>query len=322
MALDLTATYPDQIDDGDVAYPQGKAVNITVKGDGTGTPWERQIVNDWLGFFQSLLDEGGISPSGNPDEVGASDYLDALFATFFPLDGSGTMTGLADFDAGIDVEGGATVDTLDATGNVSVDGTLTVTDTTGGSIATDGGLVVDGTATLGTLVVDGQGFFNDTLEITSGGFDVTGDSGLTGNLLVLGSVAVTGGNPFSCNGTSTFSGPVVLDAAGSIRVRAVEGLDSNVTYDVETRDVVYVSNTKLTGAREYTVADGDANGDQIQFYTDSTAHALTIKDSGGGTIITLLHTTGNFFWCQLTWIGSLSAGSGAWAVTAAGRNDS
>jgi len=79
MALDLAVTYAGQVD-ADGAYPQGKARNVVDEGDGTGTPWEEQIVNDWLGFFQSLLDEAGTEPSGDPDEVGTSDYLDSLKA--------------------------------------------------------------------------------------------------------------------------------------------------------------------------------------------------------------------------------------------------
>lgn len=79
MALIPINRYPDQID-ADAAYPQGKARNITVSGDGTGTPWEKDLVNDVFGLLQSLLSDASITPSGNPDEVGASDYLTAIKA--------------------------------------------------------------------------------------------------------------------------------------------------------------------------------------------------------------------------------------------------
>ena len=78
MALDLASTYPGQIDTSDPQYPQGKARNVVTEGDGTGTPWEKRIVNDQLGFQQALLNQAGITPSGSPDEVGTSDYLDAI----------------------------------------------------------------------------------------------------------------------------------------------------------------------------------------------------------------------------------------------------
>jgi hypothetical protein len=77
MALDLQVTYPAQVAT-DANYPQGKARNITVAGDGTGTPWDAALVNDWLGFFQGILASAGITPSGSPDNAVTSDYVDAL----------------------------------------------------------------------------------------------------------------------------------------------------------------------------------------------------------------------------------------------------
>jgi hypothetical protein len=61
-------------------YPYGKAQNITAPGDGTGTPWVEDGINDIFGFQQALLDAGSVTPSGTADKVGASDYLDALNA--------------------------------------------------------------------------------------------------------------------------------------------------------------------------------------------------------------------------------------------------
>lgn len=78
MALDLTVTYAGQVDDSDPDYPQGKARNVVVEEDGTGTPYEEQIVNDTLGFHQALLLAAGITPSGSPDTANDSDYKDAV----------------------------------------------------------------------------------------------------------------------------------------------------------------------------------------------------------------------------------------------------
>lgn len=81
MALDLTLIYPGQIDTTDpTGYPYGKAKNIVNPGDGTGTPWERQIVNETLGFHQELLARASIVPSGTPDKVGASQYATGVEA--------------------------------------------------------------------------------------------------------------------------------------------------------------------------------------------------------------------------------------------------
>jgi len=82
MAIRPSDEYAGQITTGDGGYPHGKAKNVTVPGDGTGTPLEERWVNDHFGFQQALLARAGILPSGSPDEVGASDYLDALLKLF------------------------------------------------------------------------------------------------------------------------------------------------------------------------------------------------------------------------------------------------
>ena len=84
MAIKPSARYAGKIDTSDpTGYPLGKAQNITVAGDGTGTPWEEAILNDLFGFQQELLSKAGvvIAGSGTPDKVGASEYFDAIRAT-------------------------------------------------------------------------------------------------------------------------------------------------------------------------------------------------------------------------------------------------
>lgn len=78
MALDLTQTYPAQIDDTDPAYPWGKARNAEAPDDSRGTPLEAQWLNDVWGSRQALLDAASILPSGSPDRVGSSDILTAI----------------------------------------------------------------------------------------------------------------------------------------------------------------------------------------------------------------------------------------------------
>lgn len=77
MALVPGTQYPAQTDI-DPAYPQGKARNAGTFQDGTGTPLEKAWINDLWGYLQALLAAGGVTPSGAPDQVGASDYLSAL----------------------------------------------------------------------------------------------------------------------------------------------------------------------------------------------------------------------------------------------------
>lgn len=78
MAVIPKNLYPGQTIGSDPAYPQGKAQNVTVPGDATGTPLEKEWVNDLWGFLQTILTRANITPSGTPDQVGASQYQDAL----------------------------------------------------------------------------------------------------------------------------------------------------------------------------------------------------------------------------------------------------
>ncbi len=78
MAINPETQYPGKIAPSSAQFPYGAARNITVPGDGTGTPWEAALVNDLFGFQQSLLSSAGLVPSGTPEEVGASQYLDSM----------------------------------------------------------------------------------------------------------------------------------------------------------------------------------------------------------------------------------------------------
>ncbi len=81
MTLVYYTLYPGKTGGATSAYPQGSAQNITISGDGTGTPWEKVHVNDLWGFHQQLIAESGITPTGNPDEVGDSQLYDAMRLT-------------------------------------------------------------------------------------------------------------------------------------------------------------------------------------------------------------------------------------------------
>ena len=79
MAINPSSLYPANIDTSDpTGYPRGKARDVAVAGDNTGTPLTAAIMNDIFGFQQALLSEASAVPSGTPDKVGASQYLDAL----------------------------------------------------------------------------------------------------------------------------------------------------------------------------------------------------------------------------------------------------
>jgi len=70
--------YTTRVDSTDPNFPQGKAINLVGAVVGTGTPVEEKWVNDVWGFQQAILNEANITPSGAPDQVGTSQYLDSL----------------------------------------------------------------------------------------------------------------------------------------------------------------------------------------------------------------------------------------------------
>ncbi len=80
MAINQYLRFPTKTNAPSAAYPYGSARNVSVPGDGTGTPWEQAVVNDLWGWMQQLLDSAGIVPTNDPDEVGASQYFTAMRA--------------------------------------------------------------------------------------------------------------------------------------------------------------------------------------------------------------------------------------------------
>lgn len=78
MAINLLTQYPGKVGAISGAWPYGEPRNITTPGDGTGTPWEVALAKDIVGLQQSLLKSAAIVPSGTPEQVGASEYLQSL----------------------------------------------------------------------------------------------------------------------------------------------------------------------------------------------------------------------------------------------------
>ncbi len=80
MALNRASFYPGRFDAVTAAHPQGAFKNRSAPAAGDGSYIEKNWANDWDGFFSSLLDGAALSPNGLVDEVGASQYYDALIA--------------------------------------------------------------------------------------------------------------------------------------------------------------------------------------------------------------------------------------------------
>lgn len=78
MALNIEDSFPGKSNPANTEYPFGSARNVTVPGDGTGTPFVADILNDLFGFQQGLLAAAGLNANGLPDSINNSQYLDAL----------------------------------------------------------------------------------------------------------------------------------------------------------------------------------------------------------------------------------------------------
>jgi hypothetical protein len=84
MAIRLEDTYPaSRITPADANYPAGSLKNETTPGvSNDGTPLDKLWGDDFEGLKQWLLDQAGVTASGVPDNINASDLGDALNALF------------------------------------------------------------------------------------------------------------------------------------------------------------------------------------------------------------------------------------------------
>lgn len=81
MAINPATEYVN-IEAPTAAYPYGSAKESTSKTSKDGTPIDKPMLDDILGFHQALLSAASIVPSGAADSVTASQYLEALQALF------------------------------------------------------------------------------------------------------------------------------------------------------------------------------------------------------------------------------------------------
>jgi hypothetical protein len=272
MAINLILKYPAQVIAGDLFYPWGKARNITVSGDGTGTPWEADLVNDWLGFFQSLLLESGQTPSNNPDKLGTSQYLDAIkyltgnIVGAFNVIGSGAFTGhiFADYFA------------ANSNGSIIGDG--------------DGG----GNNVLGNTRFVGLSSFENAVSsaaqvtvalggIVTGNAATTIGNGLPGIIVQAGGIhVVAGASQF--DDTVTHNEEIILANSGRIRKHVAYAPDANHTFAVSEGTVLIAKGAGfITAPRTWTLADG-AEGSELKLINYSS-QVITVHNSGGGSLL-------------------------------------
>lgn len=92
MAINPENEYPGRIEPSSASYPYGAIRDESIEGAEDGTPLQQSWARDIQGFFQSLLSRAGITPSGDPDTVLASDYMDALTGEGNPIIPLGALT--------------------------------------------------------------------------------------------------------------------------------------------------------------------------------------------------------------------------------------
>lgn len=96
MAIDRTQRYPGRFDPVTPEQPQGAFKNRTTATSRDGSYLESDWLNDFAALFSSMLVNAGVTANGNVDEVGASQYYDALIDVTTPPDGTtseqGTVT--------------------------------------------------------------------------------------------------------------------------------------------------------------------------------------------------------------------------------------
>ena len=80
MAISLkdNATFAGRFTAADADYPYGSSKDETSPGAGDGTQYLKIRSDDILGMQQSLLDEAGITPSGDADTVPDSQYKESI----------------------------------------------------------------------------------------------------------------------------------------------------------------------------------------------------------------------------------------------------
>ena len=217
MAIVPETQYAGKITPATTAYPLGSARNITVPGDGTGTPWEQALVNDLFGFQQTLLARAAITASGFPDSVTAPQYYQAL-----------QTLGVMDYDAGRTYPAGAFVKTATAVYQGLTAGNV------GNNPDSDGGTNWGPLATLAALATKADKPGETTVADTATFTNSTNNIALTG----IGSIGLEIGDVVEVSGTASnnklFTVEVITDSGNVIVNQAHAGGTTTKSFVDET----------------------------------------------------------------------------------------
>jgi uncharacterized protein (DUF2345 family) len=306
MALIPSSRYPAQTDS-DAAYPHGKARNAGSYQDGTGTPLDKDLVNDIFGFQQALLDAADITPSGDPDEVGASQYLEAVQTITSRVRDGETFTveegGIVQLNSGADVNvasgaevnvsGAVNIDPgghidVDSGGNINLASGSDLNVASGGDInvVTGGEINVTGVVNIdpgGVMAVDGS------INLASGAA-INVNNGARIDVNTGGEIQFNAGSTLDVNVSSDFAGGTTMAMHGSIAVTS--GGSINVTSaDVNINSGAQIQlngGALIVGATGYIQANGgDITLGPGSLLTMEAGANLRINDAAEGFRLTL-----------------------------------
>lgn len=263
MALELHVRYPAQVLPGGADYPLGQARNLTVPGDGTGTPWEADLVNDWLGFFQSLLLAGLVGPNFAPDSCTNPQYLTALRYVATHPDGD-----IVSPSHGV----GAKTFTVFANGTFF-----------GG----DPSLGAQNIITASRFVGVGFSRFEHSADFTAG--ITTTEIGVSFAGVFIGVAGTTLGGVLGliCEDTAEFQNQIFLTGTGRIRTRSIYAANADTHYNVTQGDTLVIRGGLVTASRIYTLDSAGASDGSTLQVRNHTAFTHTIKNAAGTTIATI-----------------------------------
>lgn len=274
MALQRDTKYPGRFTASSTAQPQGAFKNRTSTTAKDGSYLEQDWANDWSAFFSSLLYNAGVSPDGSVDEVGASQYYDAMLAVLKPAEtqvitSSGTYTPTAGARAiKVTLVGGG-----------------------GGAGGIDG--QGDGTAAISTAGAEG-GKCEIIISTLESSYSIIIGAGGTGGAAGNNNGATGGNSTFIGNDTATTSltanggsgGTGQIGTSGNARTVGASG-GSSSGGDINTNGVDSSSSTVIGGVR----GSESLSGGGIKGANDSNGTNGANYGQGGGSTTAYLTTT-------------------------------
>ncbi len=282
MAISLKDEYGGQVITGDPGYPYGEPRNVSVAGDGTGTPLEEKWMKDLHGFLQALLVASGLTPSGTPDKVAASQYLDAVRYLTGHVQGNinaistGPSNGFVNARAFFSQNGSF----IGGAGDTNV---LAATSFVGPT-----SFEIGAPATFNDLVDCNQQVTINLQGIVTGvGFTTIGN-GLAGILVQAGPLHVVNASmldgPVAMGVGGSLGGELACTGAGRIRETVVYAPDADHTFAIGDGTIIVGKSGTITAPRTWRLGDA-AEGNRLKLMNFS-ASAITLRNGSGGVFLT------------------------------------